>query len=346
MRIWDFGKGLWQPSFPSARQVVTILGRLKNPNSLRPRRPDAVRNPPHGRLCFQATFWRPENVDLLIHLLNSVLQPEHPLEHVEILNPYNEKQFKEDKLSIVDIKAQDSSGDWYVVEIQTTIPAGLANRLVYYTSGLYQAQMREKSAYSDLRPAISICFLTESLFPEVSAGHLHFSLVDTEHSVSLGDQLQVHLIELPKYDILEEGLSEAEALESWIFFFTDAEKRDAEELRRLLPGAAFQKATGVLEMISHSPELRLIYDDREKEAKDNFSIVKDARAEGKIEGLVEGELKGRVEGEAKGKLIGRIQLLEQLLTLPETGEAALSGMDESKLTNLASDLQQRLQNRG
>jgi len=291
---------------------------------------------------FKLLFGDPKNVDLLIHLLNSVLQPEHPIEFVTILNPYNEKQFKEDKLSIVDIKAQDSSGDWYVIEVQTTIPAGLANRLVYYTSGLYQAQMLEKSAYSDLRPAISICFLTESLFPEVSEGHLHFSLVDTANSVSLGDQLQVHLIELPKYDILEERLGEAAALESWIFFFTDAAKRNAEELRRLLPGAAFQKATGVLEMIQQSPELRLIYDDRAKEAKDKFSLTIDARAEG----LAEGKIEGLAEGESKGKLIGRIQLLEQLLTLPKTEEATLSGMAESKLASLASDLQQRLQTRG
>jgi len=156
--------------------------------------------------------------------------------------------------------------------------------------------------------------------------------------VSLGDQLQVHLIELAKYDILEEGLGEAEALEKWIFFFANAAKRNAEELRRLLPGAAFQKAAGVLEMIQQSPELRLIYNDSAKEAKDRFSIVKDARAEGKIE--------GKVEGKAEGKLIGRIQLLEQLLTLPGADEATLSKMDESKLTSLASDLQQRLQNRG
>jgi len=135
---------------------------------------------------FKLLFGDPKNVDLLIHLLNSVLKPKHPIEHVEILNPYNEKQFQEDKLSIVDIKAQDTSGAWYVIEIQTTIPAGLANRLVYYTSGLFYGQMREKSAYGDLRPAISICFLTESLFSEVEAGHLHFSLVDTAHSVSLG----------------------------------------------------------------------------------------------------------------------------------------------------------------
>jgi len=321
------------PSRPDAERAMTTS---KNPKA------KALGIRPTVDFVFKLLFGDPKNVDLLIHLLNSVLQPEHPIEHVTILNPYYEKQFKEDKLSIVDIKAQDTSGDWYVIEVQTTIPAGLANRLVYYTSGLYQAQMLEKSAYSDLRPAISICFLTESLFPEVSEGHLHFSLVDTEHSVSLGDQLQVHLIELPKYDILEEGLSEAEALENWIFWFLNAEKRGAEELRRLLPGAPFQKATGVLEMIQQSPELRLIYDDREKEAKDQFSLAIDARAEG----LAEGEARGEARGESKGKLIGRIQILEQLLTLPATDEAMLSGMEETKLSSLSSDLQQRLQARG
>jgi len=103
-------------------------------------------------------------------------------------------------------------------------------------------------------------------------------------------------------------------------------------------------------MIQQSPELRLIYDDREKEAKDQFSIVKDAFVEGetrgKIEGLAEGEARGEARGESKGKLIGRIQLLEQLLTLPATDEATLSGMDEPKLASLSRDLQQRLQARG
>jgi len=118
-------------------------------------------------------------------------------------------------------------------------------------------------------------------------------------------------------------------------------------------GMAYQKATEVLEMISHSPDLRLIYDDRAKEAKDKFSFVKDARAEarvkgraeGRAEGHVEGLAEGRVEGESKGKLIGRIQLLEQLLTLPVTEGAMLFAMEEAELTSLASDLQQQLQSR-
>ncbi len=63
---------------------------------------------------FKLLFGNPENVDLLIHLLNSVLDPEHPIVEVVIMNPYNDKSYDEDKLSIVDVKARDSTG---VIEV-------------------------------------------------------------------------------------------------------------------------------------------------------------------------------------------------------------------------------------
>ncbi|WP_261363403.1 Rpn family recombination-promoting nuclease/putative transposase [Roseiconus lacunae] len=92
---------------------------------------------------FKLLFGSLENTDLLIHLLNAVLKPESPIEEVEILNPYNDKMFEDDKLSIVDVKARDSSGAWYVIEVQTTIPVELRNRLVFYTAELFSRQMNE-----------------------------------------------------------------------------------------------------------------------------------------------------------------------------------------------------------
>jgi len=133
---------------------------------------------------FKLLFGDIRNVDLLIHLLNSVLKLEHPIVKVTILNPFNDKEFEEDKLSIVDIKAQDSTGAWFIIEMQTTLPVGFGNRLVYYTSGLYYSQMREGGSYGGLRPAISVCFLNQPLFPAVAAGHLSFSLYDHLHGVS------------------------------------------------------------------------------------------------------------------------------------------------------------------
>ena len=282
---------------------------------------------------FKLLFGSPENVDLLIHLLNAVLDPECPIVEVELINPYSKKAFQKDKLSIVDVKARDSSGVWYVIEMQTTIPTELRNRLVLYTSDLYRQQMMKGDSYGSLRPAISICFLTESVFPEVSAGHLHFSLYDSFHQVSFGDQIQVHLIELSKYHVEEEDLSEAGWLEQWVYFFTDSEKRDAKDLRRLLPDPAFQKATKVLEMITDDPELRVMYEDRLKEARDKSSFIQDARAEG--------EARGREEGKAEGKLVGQVQAFERFLGLAVTDDSVLSAMKADSLSRLARDLEQQ-----
>jgi len=79
---------------------------------------------------FKMLFGRDENTDLLIHLLNAVLMPHDPIVEVVILNPFNENEFEPDKLSAVDIKAQDSKGRWFIVEMQTSIKVGLHNRLV------------------------------------------------------------------------------------------------------------------------------------------------------------------------------------------------------------------------
>ena len=61
-----------------------------------------------------------DNHDLLIHFLNAILGADlpSPVTQVDILNPYNEREFVTDKLSIVDIKARDDHARLYQAEIQ------------------------------------------------------------------------------------------------------------------------------------------------------------------------------------------------------------------------------------
>ena len=77
--------------------------------------------------------------------------------------------------------------------MQTTLPTELRNRLVYYTADMYLSQMREGDGYGDLSPVISICFLTASMFRDLPDGHFRFSLYDVDHSLPLGNQLQLQL---------------------------------------------------------------------------------------------------------------------------------------------------------
>ena len=64
---------------------------------------------------FKALLGSEENRGLLIHFLNAILGPDlpRPVIEVQILNPYNEREFLTDKLSIVDVKARDDQSRLY-----------------------------------------------------------------------------------------------------------------------------------------------------------------------------------------------------------------------------------------
>ena len=127
----------------------------------------------------------------------------------------------------------------------------------------------------------------------------------------------------------------------WVFFLDRAAEYDPDSLVRLLPEPAFHKATGVLGMISRSPNLRILYDDEAKAELDRFSALKGAREEGEAIGRAE----GHVEGLEQGTLVGKITLLEQLLGLPETETADLARRSLAELQQTVQDLQQRLSER-
>jgi len=79
---------------------------------------------------FKALLGSESNSNLLIHFLNAMLGGElaAPITRVEILNPYNDKEFFDDKLSIVDVKAEDEAEQLYQVEIQILVRRGYRNR--------------------------------------------------------------------------------------------------------------------------------------------------------------------------------------------------------------------------
>lgn len=68
-----------------------------------------------------------------------------------------DKDYDADKLSILDVLARDEHGRTVNIEIQTTLPAGLRQRLTYYAASLFIGQSQEGDGYSVLNPAIGIC---------------------------------------------------------------------------------------------------------------------------------------------------------------------------------------------
>ena len=266
----------------------------------------------------------PEHSRITLHFLNSVLGFADRIVDVTILNPINLKDFDIDKLSILDIKATDSVGRRYNIEVQTTRPLGLPKRLTYYAAKQLIEQLGEGDQYADLNPSISICLLDSIMFRD-EPGLRHAFELRTAAGLSLTDCLQVHVFELPKYAIPSDNQVFTDPVDQWLYFFRRAADCTPEELAARLPDPVFAEATGVLQMIARNPEERQLYDDRLKAERDEWARTEQAKRE--------------------GELVGKIELLSQLLNQPSPSNRTLREMKIDELSKIESALQQQLRDR-
>jgi predicted transposase/invertase (TIGR01784 family) len=115
---------------------------------------------------FKAILGSNENKPLLINFLNAILGLEkgQAIKDVVILNPYNEKEFQDDKLSIIDIKATDETGAFHQIDVQISIYRWLAERMLFNWASIYHAQLTSGQDYTQLKPTTSIWLLEDALF--------------------------------------------------------------------------------------------------------------------------------------------------------------------------------------
>ena len=73
-----------------------------------------------------------------------------------------------------------------------------------------------------------ICFTKQILFPQVDEHHLVFRLREQNHGVEFSEDLEIHLIELPKLKKSVEELTSA--LDRWCYFLRHGAELDPEQL--------------------------------------------------------------------------------------------------------------------
>jgi len=286
---------------------------------------------PKVDFAFKRVFGNPEHTAITIHFLNAVLNPPDPIVHVEILNPSQTKRRVSDKIVILDVLAIDSAGRRFNIEMQTTLPSDLPKRLTYYNCRSYVGQLSEGDPYLNLRPAISICVLNCTLFRDAPEYHLSFRLRCDQNGQVFNDDLVFHTLELPKCNRLSDNVGCLNPLEKWCYFLNNAEFMKLDELSEQLVDLEFREAAGVLEMISKTPEERLIYEARMKAIHDE-----EARMIAALE-----------EGRAEGALAGKIQVYQQLLgeNLTPIEELVQFGIDELSGKIASLEERHRLQGR-
>jgi len=271
-------------------------------------------------IAFKKIFGVEENKDLLISLINSIVSKEDRAIEVELLNPYNPKNFKRDKLSILDIKAKNQDGKHYNIEIQITDEADYDQRALYYWAKLYSGQLMEAKSYSSLNKTIGIHILNFISIPEAKKYHNIFRLTEKETGFHHFKDIELHTIELSKFekvsepDKLSEYLKKVKtALDAWVTFLTRHELLDRKNLPKELSAPAIKKALHTLDIMNFNKAEREEYEDHLKWLRMEDSALrkkgKDSFDEGKAEGKAEGKTEGKAEGaKNKAKEIARNML--------------------------------------
>ncbi|MEQ1830101.1 MAG: Rpn family recombination-promoting nuclease/putative transposase [Pirellula sp.] len=213
--------------------------------------------------AFKKIFGKPGNEICLIGLLNSILELTHTIVSVVILNPFSFKDFEDDKLVCVDVKATDQNGRVFIVEVQIVVHDSFAQRALYYGCRGYSDQLQTGHGYSQLKATYSVCLLMRNLWIDGRLHH-HYRLVERTTGEVLPNSIEIHTIELSKYNGTPATVTASSELEQWCYWIKHSHEHTAEELQELLPGLAFLRATAELRDIQMKTEEREMYDLRQK----------------------------------------------------------------------------------
>lgn len=217
---------------------------------------------PKVDIAFKKVFGSEAFQDLTISLINAVLAPppDRAVVSIQLLNPYNERMKLDDKLSILDIKARDQEGRIFHLEMQMSSRSAMAPRLLYYWSKVYSQQLVVGGNYTELRPAISICFVNNRISTDWPGYLTRFQLLDKSGRHCLTGDQEIVIVELPKFRKPLERLRKS--LDFWLYLLKNGDQLDADSPPEPLNRPDQRRALEVLKMLSQSELEREQYESR------------------------------------------------------------------------------------
>jgi len=302
---------------------------------------------PRVDLAFKKIFGSEENKDLLISLINSVVSKEDQVSEVTLLNPYNQKNFKNDKLSILDIKAEGSTGKKFNIEIQISDEADYDKRALYYWAKLYTGQLETAKDYGTLNKVIGIHILNFTSIPKVEKYHNVFHITEKETGLKYFYDLELHTIELKKFtDYLDDqfgdiGSKIQNSLDMWSAFLTRNEVISKAKLPKKIDNSGLKKAIKVLGVMNLSKEEREAYEDHLKWLRIESNTLKKAEQKGHELGLKKGKTEGLKEGELKGEKMKARAISKKMLNRGRPLKEIIedTGLTKKEILSLSSKKQ-------
>ena len=101
-------------------------------------------------VIFKYIFGYEKNERILIALLNAILGLEGKEKIVKLtfLNTFNLQEYLKDKLSTLDVKAEDNTGRRVNIEMQVEPDKAYISRVIYYHDKLFTSQLKKAEPYA------------------------------------------------------------------------------------------------------------------------------------------------------------------------------------------------------
>ena len=287
-------------------------------------------NPKVG-FAFKKLFASPENKDLLISFINSMLSEDEQISDIELKNPYNIANYRKSKMTILDIKAVDEKGVWYDIEMQLAEQSFYDKRAFYYWAKVYSDQIESGDDFEVLRKTIAINILDFNYIDEEDF-HNVYKVFNEKSKKEFSNIFEMHFVELNKFN--KDYSSLTSTLDRWIAFLNMAYEIDVNKIpEELAVDKEIKKALEKLDIMYLDSEEREIYEN-------DLKAMRDYKA-----GLKTAERKGMEKGREEGKLEAKIEMAKNFLKMGLDIEqiAAGTGLTSEEIRKLKSEYINNLQ---
>lgn len=209
--------------------------------------------------AFKLMLGSREHSGITVHFVNAILGGQPEITQVAFRDSIRSIKSNDDQVSVL---ATDVKGRRLNVEILTSVPSELPQRLAYCAAASFTDLQDEALSYQTPRPSITICVLSGALSSSQPSLHLDFRMRDSISNLAATDDFQIRILQLQHLQTTAESVWNATPMERWAYFLANVQTMIIEDVQRLFPDRVFQEAFGVLEMISQTPEQMLLYNAR------------------------------------------------------------------------------------
>ena len=243
---------------------------------------------PRLDVVFQALFGEVGNESITKGFLETIL--ERKIDSIDLSkNPILRREFKDEKLGVLDIIAKLDKNEICNIELQIVDKKNIIERILYYWSRLYSRQIKSGEDYKILQKAIVILitdFKIENL--EELDYHSRWKIMEDKQGkkIILTQKLEIDIIELPKIIGKEK---EQDNLLDWLYFLENPKSERVTE--KMKENENLKEAVKKLDNLSEDERMQRIADLRQKAIMDEKAIYE----KGLEKGIMEGSQKEKIE---------------------------------------------------